>query len=133
MSAISALLGYRAQENGDRYIAKPVGTPGTQTVTTSIALQESVLEQREEDHVLSVSASAVPSPFSSVPTCVWQCDRDVMEPYIIRLRTTSELDLSVSDHLSRDRKRRDATTAAVAPTYVGSTSASQRPAVYQNA
>ena len=28
MSAISALLGYRAQENGDRYIAKPVGTPG---------------------------------------------------------------------------------------------------------
>ncbi|CAM9426660.1 unnamed protein product [Laminaria digitata] len=130
LSTMSTLLCSRPPEDAARDIARIKGSDGSRPSSTSMALQQAALEDKAKDHTLSVAASAASSPSLSVPAGGWQCDPAVMDPYLLRLRTASEQDLSLSARRLRNC-RRDTTNAAVALTDVGATSASQHPAVFQ--
>ena len=118
----NASLSRRSTKDIEQDLSKITGSSGASSKKET-AQQEHAFETMSSSQATYLADSTSTSP---TPTPSAQCDRSVLDPYLIHLRSTSSAGLSPSALLASN-DRRDRTNAEVARTDVGQAAASQHP------
>ena len=118
----NASLSRRSTKDIEQDLTKITGSSGASSKKET-AQQEHAFETMSSSQATYLADSTSTSP---TPTPSARCDRSVLDPYLIHLRSTSSAGLSPSALLASN-DRRDRTNAEVARTDVGQAAASQHP------